>query len=272
MASVLDSLVDGVRIDLAAREAQLPFDRLREQVRSADEPGRGLAALAGPDVAVVAEIKRRSPSKGPLAEVPDPAVLARAYAAGGAAAISVLTEQRRFGGSLADLDAVRAAVAVPVLRKDFVVTPYQVWEARAHGADLVLLIVAALEQAQLAALRAEIEDLGMTALVEVHDEDEAARAVDAGACLFGVNARDLRTLEVDRDTFTRVRPLLPADATVIAESGVRDADDVRSYAAAGAAAVLVGESAVTGSDPRAAVAALVAAGRAAAPSSVGSPR
>jgi indole-3-glycerol phosphate synthase len=261
MPSVLDSIVDGVRIDLAAREAVLPFRELQARVQPSATPGRGLAALAGTDIAVVAEVKRRSPSKGALADIPDAAVLAAAYAAGGAAAISVLTEQRRFGGSLADLDDVRAAVDVPVLRKDFVVTPYQVWEARAHGADLVLLIVAALEQPLMVELREQIEALGMTALVEVHDEAEATRAVAAGASLFGVNARDLRTLEVDRATFARVRPLLPPDAVVVAESGVRDGADVRSYAAAGASAVLVGESAVTGRDPRSAVADLVAAGR-----------
>src|SRR3954453_13374576 len=260
MPPVLDSIVDGVRIDLAAREAALPFKELRTRVQPSDRPGRGLDVLSGPDVAVIAEVKRRSPSKGALADIPDPGDLAAAYAAGGAAAISVLTEQRRFGGGLDDLDRVRAAVDVPVLRKDFVVTPYQVWEARAHGAELVLLIVAALDQLLLTSLIEEIEGLGMTALVEVHDEGEATRALDAGATLFGVNARDLRTLEVDRDTFTRVRPLLPADAVVIAESGVRNGDDVRAYAAAGASAVLVGESAVTGADPRTAVADLVRAG------------
>jgi indole-3-glycerol phosphate synthase len=218
----------------------------------------------------VAEVKRRSPSKGALAPIPDPAVLASAYAEGGAAAISVLTERRRFGGSLADLDAVRAAVSVPVLRKDFVVTPYQVVEARAHGADLVLLIVAALDQPLLVDLRQQIEELGMTALVEVHDEPEADRAVDAGASLLGINARNLKTLEVDRDTFARVRPRLPLEATVIAESGVRGPDDVRAYGSAGAAAVLVGESAVTGGDPRQAVADLVAAGQSAVAIQVGS--
>jgi indole-3-glycerol phosphate synthase len=261
MSSVLDSIVDGVRIDLAEREAALPLDRLKAEVSPAAEPFRGLAALSGPDIAVVAEVKRRSPSKGALADIPDPAALAAAYAAGGASAISVLTEARRFGGTLADLDAVVGTVDVPVLRKDFVVSPYQVWEARAHGAELVLLIVAALEQQQLTDLHQEIEGLGMTALVEVHDEAEAERAVDCGARLFGVNARNLKTLEVDRTTFSRVRPLLPADAVVVAESGVRNADDVRNYAAAGAAAVLVGESAVTGADAQTAVADLVAAGR-----------
>jgi indole-3-glycerol phosphate synthase len=261
MSSVLDSIVDGVREDLADREAALPLSELRAQVQLPGVPGRGLSALSGPDVAVIAEVKRRSPSKGALADIPDPAVLAAAYANGGAAAISVLTEQRRFGGSLDDLDRVCAAVDVPVLRKDFVVDGYQVWEARAHGADLVLLIVAALDQTLLIDLRQQIEGLGMTALVEVHDEDEAERALSAGATLFGVNARNLRTLEVDRGTFARVRPLLPADAVVVAESGVRNTEDVLSYASAGAAAVLVGESAVTGGDPRRAVADLVAAGR-----------
>jgi indole-3-glycerol phosphate synthase len=270
MPSVLDSIVEGVREDLAEREAALPLRVLERQIEPAQPPARGLDALRGPGVAVVAEVKRRSPSKGPLAPIPDPAILASAYAAGGAAAISVLTERRRFGGSLADLDAVRSAVDVPVLRKDFVVTSYQVVEARAHGADLVLLIVAALDQPLLLDLLQQIEGLGMTALVEVHDEQEADRAVAAGASLLGINARNLKTLEVDRDTFARVRPRLPAEAPVIAESGVRGPDDVRTYGAAGAAAVLVGESAVTGGDPRQAVAHLVAAGQSAVAVTTGS--
>src|SRR6195952_3830364 len=195
MPSVLDSIVDGVRIDLAARESALPLDRLAAEVRPAAPAFRGLAGLTGPDVAVIAEVKRRSPSRGAPAGTRDPAVLASAYADGGAAAISVLTEQRRFGGSLADLDAVVAAVDVPVLREDFVISPYQVWEARVHGAELVLLIVAALDQPLLVDLHAEIEGLGMTALVEVHDEAEAERAVACGAPLFGVNARNPPPLE-----------------------------------------------------------------------------
>ena len=147
---------------------------------------------------MIAEVKRSSPSKGALATIKDPAALAAEYEKGGAAVISVLTEERRFDGSLADLDAVRARVDIPVLRKDFVVTPYQVWEARAHGADLVLLIVAALEQTVLESLVERVHSLGMTALVEVHDAEEVARAADAGARVIGVNARDLRSLEVDR--------------------------------------------------------------------------
>jgi indole-3-glycerol phosphate synthase len=209
---------------------------------------------------VIAEVKRRSPSKGDLADIRDPAALAEEYAAGGAAAISVLTEERRFGGSLDDLRAVRAAVDVPVLRKDFIVTPYQVWEARAHGADLVLLIVAALDQPRLVGLLERVESLGMHALVEVHDETEVLRALDAGARLVGVNARNLKTLDVDRDTFGRLAPLLPSSVTCVAESGIRGPRDLLAYAALGADAVLVGEAAVTNGDPRAAVAELVTAG------------
>ena len=173
----------------------------------------------------------------------------------------MLTESRRFGGSLADLDLVRARVDVPVLRKDFVVSSYQVLEARAHGADLVLLIVAALAQPALVSLLERVESLGMTALVEVHDEPELERALAAGAGVLGVNARDLRTLQVDRSVFARLVPLVPDGVVKIAESGVRGPHDLLAYASAGADAVLVGEGVVTGGDPRAAVAELAAAGQ-----------
>ncbi len=209
-----------------------------------------LAALA-PDpgvVKVVAEVKRASPSRGPIADIPDPASLASAYADAGASAISVLTEQRRFAGSLADLQAVRAAVDVPVLRKDFVSLPYQVLEARAAGADLVLLIVAALPDDQLRSLLALVHDLRMTALVETHDEGEVDRALAAGARLLGVNARDLDTFELDRDLFSRVAGRIPAGVVKVAESAVRTPEDVAAYRAAGADVVLVGEALVTG-DP-----------------------
>ena len=172
----------------------------------------------------------------------------------------MLTEGRWFGGSLDDLAAVRAAVTVPVLRKDFVVSSYQIHEARAHGADLVLLIVAALEQNVLMGLLERIESLGMTALVEVHDEEEADRALEAGAQVIGVNARDLRTLEVDRSVFERIAPGLPSSVVKIAESGVRGPHDLIRYASAGADAVLVGEGLVTQKSPREAVAELVNAG------------
>lgn len=259
--TVLEDIVAGVREDLAVRQARTSLDELKE--RAAKVPGalECCGRLLSEDrVAVIAEVKRSSPSKGDLAPITDPAALAAEYAAGGASVISVLTEQRRFGGSLADLDAVRARVDVPVLRKDFVVTPYQVWEARAHGADVVLLIVAALEQTVLTSLVERVHSLGMTALVEAHTEDEVRRALDAGARVVGVNARDLKTLEVDRGTFARLAPLVPDDVVRVAESGVRGPHDVMEYARAGAHAVLVGEALVTDGQPRRSVADLVAAG------------
>jgi indole-3-glycerol phosphate synthase len=258
--SLLDEILAGVREDLAARQAETPMDRLKELAARMPPPRDAVSALRHPGVSVIAEVKRRSPSKGALAEIGDPAALAGAYADGGAAVVSVLTEERQFGGCLADLDAVRRAVDVPVLRKDFVVTSYQVWEARAHGADLVLLLVAALEQTALVSLVERTESLGMTPLVEVHDADELARAADAGAHVIGVNARDLRTLEVDRTVFAALAPNMPQGCVRVAESGVRGVADLRAYADAGADAVLVGEGVVTGRDPRHAVAELVAAG------------
>jgi indole-3-glycerol phosphate synthase len=260
--TVLDDILVGVRADLAERQAQRSWPEIEAAAAAAAPPKAALAALSAPGASLIAEVKRRSPSKGELATIADPAGLARAYAAGGAAAISVLTEQRRFGGSLADLDAVRAAVDVPVLRKDFVVTPYQVAEARAHGADLVLLIVAALEQPLLAELHAQILGYGMCPLVEVHDEAELERAAAVGASLIGVNARDLKTLQVDRSVFARLRPLLPEGSLAVAESGVRDEADVAAYAGDGADAVLAGEACVSGADPQTTVAQLVAAGAA----------
>jgi indole-3-glycerol phosphate synthase len=199
-------------------------------------------------VKIIAEIKRSSPSRGPLAPITDPAALARSYELGGASAISVLTEERKFGGSLADLEEVRAAVALPVLRKDFIATPYQVLEARAAGADLVLLIVAALDDATLRELFDLAVDLGMTPLVETHSAEELERAAAVGARLIGVNARDLSTFELDRDLFGRLADRFPEGAVRVAESAVLSAADVAHYRAAGADAVLVGEALVTG-DP-----------------------
>ncbi|MEV4628425.1 indole-3-glycerol phosphate synthase TrpC [Micromonospora sp. NPDC049523] len=257
---MLDEILAGVREDVARRQAEIPLERIRELAAAMPPPRDAYAALRRPGVGVIAEVKRSSPSKGQLAEIADPAELAGEYAGGGARCISVLTEGRWFGGSLADLAAVRAAVDIPVLRKDFVVSSYQVHEARAHGADLVLLIVAALEQNALVGLLERIESLGMTALVEVHDEDEADRALDAGAQVIGVNARNLRTLEVDRSVFERIAPGLPNSVVKIAESGVRGPHDLIRYASAGADAVLVGEGLVTQKSPREAVAELVNAG------------
>lgn len=258
--SVLDAIVDDVREDLAAREAQVDFAEIKRRAAAVAPPRDVMTALRAPGIGVIAEVKRRSPSKGDLAAIADPADLAESYAEGGARVISVLTERRRFGGSLADLAAVRAVVDVPVLRKDFIVSPYQVHEARAYGADLVLLIVAALEQNVLDALLDRVESLGMTALVEVHAEEEADRALEAGAKLIGVNARNLHTLDVDRTIFGRIAPGLPSEVLRVAESGVRGPGDLLTYAGWGADAVLVGESLVTSGDPQAAVRALVAAG------------
>ncbi|WP_234994202.1 indole-3-glycerol phosphate synthase TrpC [Kytococcus aerolatus] len=259
-ASVLDSLLAGVREDVAQRERAVPLGAVREKAASAPVVRPALPALEQPGVSLVAEVKRRSPSKGSLAAIADPAALARAYEAGGAAVVSVLTEARRFGGSLADLVAVRSEVGLPVLRKDFLVGEYQVQEARAAGADLVLLIVAALDDQQLGDLLALTRELGMEALVEVHDESELERAVAADARIIGVNARDLRTLEVDPGTPDRLVPLVPGDRVAVSESGISTAADVRRAAAGGARAALVGESLVTSSDPEAATRALVSAG------------
>ena len=250
--TVLDQIIRGVREDLETRKAARS---LQEVQRAAGERAPALdaeAALRGADptsVQVIAEVKRSSPSKGALAEITDPAELAAAYERGGASVISVLTEQRRFGGSLEDLDAVRQAVGIPVLRKDFVVEEYQVWEARAHGADLVLLIVAALDDSTLSQLLELTHQLGMHALVETHTEEEIARAVAAGARIIGVNTRDLKTLDVDVHTFARLAPAIPREAVVVAESGVAGEDQVRLYGGHGAQAVLAGEALVTASDP-----------------------
>jgi indole-3-glycerol phosphate synthase len=258
--SVLDDILRDVRIDLAARQELVSLDDLNSLAATRRPCLNALPVLRADGVAVIAEVKRASPSKGALAPIADPASLAGEYEAGGAAVISVLTEARRFGGSLEDLQAVRRAVDVPVLRKDFIVSSYQLWEARAHGADLALLIVAALDQSALVSLVERAVSLGLTPLVECHTDEEVRRAVDAGATVVGINARDLRTLEVDRSVFGRLAPLVPESAVCIAESGVRGPHDVIEYARAGADAVLVGESLVTDRDPRDAVRDLVAAG------------
>ncbi|QCW50450.1 indole-3-glycerol phosphate synthase TrpC [Nocardioides dongxiaopingii] len=252
--SVLDDIVAGVRLDLAVREARTPLAGVRAALADAPPPRDPMPHLRAAGSSVIAEVKRRSPSKGDLAAIPDPASLAGEYAAGGAAAISVLTEERRFGGSLADLVAVRAAVDVPLLRKDFIVEGYQLVEARAAGADLALLIVAALDDDTLRRLHDQARELGLTVLVEVHDEPETERAVALGAELIGVNARNLKTLAVDADTFGRLAPLVPADRVLVAESGIGDETDVKRFVAEGARAVLVGEALVKDGAPREAVA------------------
>jgi indole-3-glycerol phosphate synthase len=258
--SVLDEILEGVRADLADRQRSVPLEQLKDKARRAPSPRDALAGLKAEGVSVIAEVKRASPSRGEMAAIDDPAALAADYEAGGARVISVLTEQRRFGGSLDDLAAVRRAVQVPLLRKDFVVSSYQLWEARAHGADMVLLIVAALEQSALVSLVERAQSIGMLPLVEVHTGEELERAIDANATVIGVNARNLTTLEVDRSIFGRLSGRIPEGVVKIAESGVRGPHDLLAYAAAGADAVLVGESLVTEKDPRSAVADLVTAG------------
>ncbi len=258
--SVLDEILTGVRADLAARQVEVDIDELKRRAARRDPALDPMPAYRAAGISVIAEVKRSSPSRGRLAEITDPAALARKYAAGGAATISVLTEQRRFGGSMADLCEVRAAVDVPVLCKDFIVSSYQLWEARAGGADLALLIVAALSDPELEGLVDRARSIGLTPLVEVHTEAEVIRALQAGADLIGVNARNLKTLDVDRDIFARLAPCIPDSVVRVAESGVRGPRDVLEYARNGADVVLVGETLVTGKDPRTAVADLVAAG------------
>lgn len=255
--TVLDDIIVGVREDLAVREARVPLEAIKESALSAAPALDARRALSGPGIAIISEVKRSSPSKGALADIPEPGDLAIEYQAGGASAISVLTEQRRFGGSLADLDRVRAKVSVPVLRKDFVVTEYQIYEARAHGADIILLIVAALTDKELTRFLALTEELGMTALVEVHDEEETERAVALGSKVIGINARNLKTLDVDMAVFERLVGLLPEHVIKVAESGVEGPDDVLAYWKAGADAVLTGEALVRAGRPREAVADMI---------------
>ena len=261
--SVLDDIIAGVLDDLKEREDRVPLSRVKEMEQAVPEAKDALGVLRNRDgaVKIISEVKRSSPSKGALADIPDPAALASMYEAGGASVVSVLTEQRRFHGSLADLDAVRAAVDIPVLRKDFIVTPYQIHEARAHGADLVLLIVAALEQNALVSLLERTRSLGMEALVETHSRLEALRALEAGASIIGVNARNLKTLEVDRSTVEQVIDVIPQDVVAVAESGVSQAHDVFEYAKWGADAVLVGEALVTSGDPYSSIQDMVSAGQ-----------
>jgi len=250
---VLTQIIDGVRLDLAERQAATSVADLRAMLADVDPPRDPMPHFRGAGSSVISEVKRKSPSKGALADIPDPASLAQAYAAGGAAAISVLTERRRFGGSLDDLRAVRAAVDTPILRKDFIVESYQLLEGRAAGADLALLIVAALDDDTLRRLYDEARGLGLTVLVETHDEAEVERAVALGAELIGVNARNLKTLTVDPDVFGRLAPLIPDDRVKVAESGIFTAADVKRYVTEGARAVLVGEALVKGGDPEGAV-------------------
>lgn len=259
--SVLDDIIVGVREDLAERQRTLPVKELAQRAEAAPAALDPRPDFRAPGVRLIAEVKRASPSRGALANIVDPAALAAAYESGGASAISVLTEQRRFNGRLADLVEVRRQVSIPVLRKDFVVEEYQLLEGRAAGADLALLIVAALDDARLADLMACALELGLTPLVETHTIAEVERALTVGAEVIGVNNRDLKTLAVDRGNFARLSAHIPAGVIKVAESGVRGPADVAAVGAAGADVVLIGEALVTGADPAQAVRALLAAGR-----------
>lgn len=247
---MLDRLLAGSLEDARARRQLRPIATVEAEALVRPAALDALEFLAPADhIKVIAEVKRASPSRGDLADIAEPQMLAAQYEAGGASAVSVLTEQRKFKGSLEDLEAVRKAVSIPVLRKDFVGEEYQVLEARAAGADLVLLIVAALPQQTLQRLYTYIRELGMTPLVETHSADEVARAVDLGSQLIGVNARNLTTFELDRELFGRVADQIPAGVIRVAESAVLDVSDVERYREAGADVVLVGEALVTGGDP-----------------------
>lgn len=255
---ILDDILARTRADLETRKRERPLAAV-EREAAARPPARSLAAaLRRPGaIACIAEFKRRSPSAGWMGAEADLAATARAYAAGGAAAMSVLTDEPFFGGRLADLAVARAAVGVPILRKDFIVDRYQIAEARAAGADAILLIVAALDDAALADLLGAASAAGLEVLVEAHDEAEVARAVALGARIIGVNNRDLRTFTVDRELVIRLRARVPADRIVVAESGIRDAADVARLRAAGVDAMLVGETLMRAPAPAAALRALI---------------
>jgi len=247
---LLEGLYFGAREDQVAREAVVSLEAVEERA-SLQNPVRSAKTALAPrsQVHIISEIKRRSPSKGPLADIPEPVVLAGHYERGGASAISVLTEGRQFGGSLTDLAAVSENAGVPILRKDFISSEYQIVEARAHGADWVLLIMAGLDDEDVIELMSVANQWGMAALVETHSRREVERAVECGAEIIGINARDLTTFDVDQNLFGSLVELIPEGVIRVAESAVANSQDVARYREQGAHAVLVGEALVTGSDP-----------------------
>jgi indole-3-glycerol phosphate synthase len=249
--SVLNSIIEGVREDLAAR--RLPLGQLQEALETAPAVRDCLPNLISDEISVIAEVKRSSPSKGSLAPITDPAGLAAQYEEAGAHVVSVLTEQRRFGGSLADLDAVRKAIDLPILRKDFMVDEYQFYEARAHGADVVLLIVAALSKNQLEDYFHLSTELGMRSLIEVHTNDELERALEISPEIIGVNSRNLKTLEVDARAFAELIPQIPSTMARVAESGISTREEVVFAQECGATAILVGEALVRSGSPSVAI-------------------
>ena len=256
--SVLDSIIEGVREDLAKRRR--PLGELHEQMSQAPAPLDAHAVLKGDQIKVIAEVKRASPSKGALSSIGDPAALAEQYENAGASVISVLTEERRFKGSLADLTSVRDRVSIPILRKDFMVDEYQFFEARAHGADMVLLIVAALAKSQLRDFYDLATEMGMAALIEVHTADELERAMEITPRIIGVNSRNLKTLEVNPVAFSELIPQIPNEVIRVAESGISQRSDVEFAQSHGANAILVGEALVTSADPNLAMRTLLGQG------------
>jgi indole-3-glycerol phosphate synthase len=256
--SVLDSIIEGVREDLAKRRKSL--GQLHEEMSQAPAPLDAHPVLKGDVMKVIAEVKRSSPSKGSLSAITDPAALAEQYQIAGASVISVLTEERRFKGSLADLTAVRTRVSIPILRKDFMVDEYQFFEARAHGADVVLLIVAALAKSQLRDFYDLATDLGMAVLIEVHTADELERAMEISPRIVGVNSRNLKTLEVNPAAFAELIPRIPNEVIRVAESGISRRADVEFAQSHGADAILVGEALVTSADANLAMRSLLGQG------------
>ena len=250
--NALDQIIEGVREDLAERKKLVELNELNELVAKISEVNPVidvLPSLQSSNLSVIAEVKRSSPSKGALAQISDPAALALSYQRGGATAVSVLTESRKFGGSLADLAAVRSAVNIPILRKDFTVDEYQIFEARAYGADIILLIVAALSDLQLSEFFAISKSLGMQVLVETHTLEEVERALTLDPEIIGVNARDLTTLKIDLGAFDKLALGIPEGVVKVAESGISSLSDVISYRKSGAEAILVGEALVKDGDP-----------------------
>ena len=257
---LLDAIVAAVRARVARQRDAVPLRSVAAAAELRQPRGtRFREAIAGRDrINVIAECKRRSPARGVLARVYRPADIARAYESGGAAAVSVLTEPAFFDGAIEHLEVVRQAVGLPVLRKDFIVDEYQVFEARAAGADAVLLIVAVLGRDGLRALATRAAELGLAVIVEVHSRPELDDAAGSGAAIIGVNSRNLRTLDVDLGVCGTLIDAAPAGAVMVAESGVRSRDDIARLRAIGYHAFLIGERLMTAADPRAALAALVA--------------
>jgi len=247
--NVLDQIIQGVREDLAERKKLVELNELVAKISEVNPVIDVLPSLQSSNLSVIAEVKRSSPSKGALAQISDPAALALSYQTGGATAVSVLTESRKFGGSLADLAAVRSAINIPILRKDFTVDEYQIFEARAYGADIILLIVAALSDLQLSEFFAISKSLGMQVLVETHTLEEVERALSLDPEIIGVNARDLTTLKIDLGAFDKLALAIPEGVVKVAESGISSLADVISYRKSGAEAILVGEALVKDGDP-----------------------